>query len=69
MGTDDVLLTRAEAAAWFNVSSRTIWQWGRRYGLQPVSRVTPHRFRFADLVEADRQARAAGLGRPRKRSA
>lgn len=68
MGTpaDDVLFTRAEAAAWFSVSSRTIWQWGKRYGLEPVNRVPPYRFRFGDLVKADRAARAGGMGRPRK---
>ena len=63
---DDVLFTRAEAADWFGVSDRTIWQWGKRYGLEPVSRVTPHRYRFGDLVKADRKARAGGMGRPRK---
>lgn len=64
--TDDVLFTRAEAAAWFKVSPSTIWWWGRRHGLAPVSRVTPYRYRFGDLVRADREARAAGMGRPRK---
>lgn len=61
-----VLFTRAEAAKWFKVSESTIWQWGQRYGLMPVSRVTPFRYRFGELVKCDRLARAAGMGRPRK---
>lgn len=63
--TDDLLFTRKEAAIFFKVSERTVWQWQRRYGLVPISRVVPYRYRFADLVAADKAARATGLGRPR----
>ena len=65
----DVLFTRAEAALWFGVSESTIWQWSQRYELTPISRTPPYRYRFGDLVKADRLARRRGMGRPRKSNA
>lgn len=64
--TDDVLFTRAEAAEWFGVHIDAIRRWHRYYGLAPVIRRYPYRYRFADLVAADRRARGSGTGRPRK---
>jgi transposase len=63
-----VCCTVAEAAAFFQVSPKTVQSWIDRYDIAPVSEwvTRGRRYRFVALVEADFRARNSAGGRPRK---